>query len=47
MEQQEDRLLVQLVDGEQLACRLLLATDGGDAAWRAPLGLGVRHETFG
>lgn len=47
MEQQEDRLLVQLADGEQLACRLLLATDGGDAAWRAPLGLGVRHETFG
>ena len=47
MEQQKDRLLVQLADGEQLACRLLLATDGGDAAWRAPLGLGGRCETFG
>ncbi len=47
MEQQADRILVQLADGEQLACRLLLATDGGEAAWRAPLGLEGRCETFG
>ena len=47
MDQQADRILVQLADGEQLSCRLLLATDGGDAAWRAPLGLGGRCETFG
>ena len=45
--QQPDRILLQLANGEQAACRLLLLADGGSSSWHESLGLAWRQESYG
>ena len=45
--QHPDRILLQLANGEQAACRLLLLADGGSSSWHESLGLAWRQESYG